>query len=325
MSRPTVSVILPTYDRPEFLGRAVRSVLGQSYRDLELIVVDDGSPEDPRPVVESFDDPRIRYARHERNAGNAATRNTGIRMARGRYLAFLDDDDEWAPEKLARQVPVLESSAPDEALVYCARRILRDGRVVRVDAPGKAGDIFDDILPYGLISCPSVLLKRTVLERVGLFDEGLRRGVDSDLWRRIAREYRVLYVDRVLVDCHVGHEKRISRLDSAEDLRADIQSAEAKLEKFGAELEERPAIHSLILRRLGERYIQLGEGWRGRRYLLGAVRRNPRDPLGYLYWAASLFGARGLDAALAVKEAVMKRVRRPGVAPAPRPDEADGG
>ena len=311
--RPTVTVVLPTYNRPEYLGRAIRSVLAQTFRDFELIVVDDGSRTDTGAVLAAFDDPRIRFTRHARNRGNAAARNTGIGEARGRYLAFLDDDDEWDPEKLALQVPALRDSTADVALVYCGRRVLSDGRQVRVDAPGVEGDVFDALLARGLMSCPSVLLRAEVLERIGGFDETLPRGVDSDLWRRIARDYRVGYVDAVLVTCHIGHAQRVSRLDSPEQLRADLASQEAKLRKFGPELEARPAIHSSILRRIGERYVQLGEVRRGRSLLRRAATLAPRDPVHWLYLGASLLGRRGFSAFLGAKQragAALRGVRR---------------
>ncbi len=306
---PAVSVILPTYNRSVFLGRAIRSVLAQSYGDFELLVVDDASTEDPTPVVAAFADDRVRLIRHEVNRGNAAARNTAIREARGRFLAFLDDDDEWTPDKLALQVPVLESSEADEALVYCARRLVSTEGVVGVDAPGKEGWVLDELLPWGLMSCPSVLLKAEVLDSVGLFDERLSRGVDDDLWRRIARHHRVKYLDEVLVVCHVGHPERVSRVESPEEVREDIFRWQDKLEKFRAEFEERPAKHAIVLRRPGERHIQLGELGEGRRLLLKSLALRPFHPDAWGMLAASLFGAAGLRAFLRWKEAVMARIR----------------
>lgn len=306
---PAVSVVLPTYNRPELLRRAIDSVLRQTYGDFELLVVDDASAEDPTPVVESFGDDRVRLIRHPENRGNAAARNTAIRSARGRFLAFLDDDDEWAPEKLELQVPVLESSARDEALVYCARRLIADGAVVGIDAPGKEGDVLDELLPWGLMSCPSVLLKAAVLDEVGLFDERLSRGVDDDLWRRIARHYRVRYLDRALVDCHVHAGERVSSVETPDQIREDIYRWEDKLKKFRPEFEERPDRHAIVLRRLGERHIQLGEIKQGRRLLLRAIALRPLRPDGYGMLAASVFGPAGLRAFLRFKEAIMRRVR----------------
>lgn len=306
---PTVSVILPTYNRPTLLRRAIASVLRQTYRDFEVLVVDDASEHDPGALVQDMGDERVRLLRHAENRGNAAARNTGIRAARGRFLAFLDDDDEWLPEKLEVQVAVLESSDADEALVYCARRLMENGQVVGVDAPGRQGHVLDDMLPWGLMSCPSVVLKAEVLDTVGHFDERLRRGVDEDLWRRIARSYRVRYVDEVLVTCHGGHSDRVSTVETAQQIREDIYRWEDKLEKFRQEFEERPTRYAIVLRRLGERYIQIGEVGQGRRLLLRAIAQHPLRIDTYGMLAASLFGARGLRAFLRFKEGVMGRVR----------------
>ena len=97
---PDVSVIIPTYDRSEFLRTAIASVLAQTLQDFEIIVVDDASADDTQEVVGNLDDGRIRYIRHEINKGVAATRNTGVLNSKGKYIAFLDDDDKWFPEKL---------------------------------------------------------------------------------------------------------------------------------------------------------------------------------------------------------------------------------
>ena len=306
---PRVSVVLPTYNRADLLPRAIRSVLAQTFDDFELIVVDDCSPSSMAPVVAEFGDPRIRFIRHEQNRGNAAARNTALRAARAPYIAFLDDDDEWAPEKLELQVPVLDASAPDEAMVYCPRRVIEDGRVVGVDAPGKEGFVLEHMLPWGLMSCPSVLLKKVVLDDIGMFDEKLARGVDDDLWRRIARKYRVRYIDRILVDTHVGHAERVSRIIGEKAIRQDIYRWEDKLEKFRTEFEARPAKHAIVLRRLGERYIQAGDVARGRALLRRAIPLAPLRADAYGMLIASYAGAPGLDLFLRGKEAAMSAVR----------------
>src|SRR5258705_10332336 len=109
---PKVSVIIPTYNRAECLRSAITNVLNQTFQDFEIVVVDDSSQDHTREVVNSLDDKRIKYIRHERNKGVAAARNTGVSNAKGDYIAFLDDDDEWFPEKLKKQCAVLEASSP---------------------------------------------------------------------------------------------------------------------------------------------------------------------------------------------------------------------
>jgi len=125
---PTVSVIISTYNRAHLIGRAIQSVLNQTYQDFEVIVVDDGSTDNTEEIVKSFNDPRIRYIRHEKNKGAAAARNTGIKAARGKYIAFQDSDDEWLPEKLEKQMKVFENAPPEAGVVYTdMQRINEDG------------------------------------------------------------------------------------------------------------------------------------------------------------------------------------------------------
>jgi glycosyltransferase involved in cell wall biosynthesis len=115
---PEVSVVIPTYNRAKVLSRAVKSVLNQGYRDFEIIVVDDGSTDNTEQVVGAFDKQQVKYVRHEKNMGPAAARNTGIGHANGKYIAFQDSDDEWFPQKLGRQVEILETASDRVGGVY---------------------------------------------------------------------------------------------------------------------------------------------------------------------------------------------------------------
>lgn len=181
-----VSIIIPAYNQAHYLGEAIGSALGQSYGNVEVIVVDDGSTDDTREVVAGFTDPRVRYV-YQENRGLSGARNTGIRHARGAYLSYLDADDLFLPEKLQRLVAVLEQQ-PDAGLVA--------GQAIPIDEAGnQAGALFDRPLPADgrelLLGNPlhvgSVLLRRSWQERVGFFDESLRSYEDWDMWLRLAR------------------------------------------------------------------------------------------------------------------------------------------
>ena len=115
---PKVSVIIPTHDRAEYLGVAIASVLNQTFQDFELIVVDDASVEDNLGVIASFHDDRIKFFRHQTRKGGSAARNTGIANSKCDYIAFLDDDDEWFPDKLAQQMAILLASPSDVGCIY---------------------------------------------------------------------------------------------------------------------------------------------------------------------------------------------------------------
>jgi glycosyltransferase involved in cell wall biosynthesis len=200
-ARPAVTVIIPTFNRAAIVGRAIRSVLAQTCQDWELIVVDDGSTDGTEQGVRSFSDHRIKYIRHERNRGGAAARNTGIRCARGEYVAFLDSDDEWLPEKLEKELEVFRDSDPEVGLVYSGQIVLDErGRVLKVGMPRKSGWVHGALLESNFIgSCSRVTVKKQVLDRVAGFDETFLNGEDSDLWLRVAKVWKIACVPYCLV------------------------------------------------------------------------------------------------------------------------------
>ncbi len=208
---PAVSVIIPTYNRAHVLGRAIRSVLAQSYCDFELIVVDDGSTDDTATLPECIHE-RVTLVRQD-NRGVSAARNTGIRYSRGRLLAFLDSDDEWLPDKLARQVGRPRSKRPD-FICHTDEIWLRDGRIVpQKDIHRKQGGFFfERSLQRCLISPSSVMLSRSLTDRVGWFDEDLPAAEDYDLWLRITAFHEVDFVPEPLVIKHGDGDDQLSRI-----------------------------------------------------------------------------------------------------------------
>jgi glycosyltransferase involved in cell wall biosynthesis len=217
-SPPRVSVILPTYNRAWIVKEAVESVLGQDFCDVELIVVDDGST-DGTPAMLAAYGSRLRCIRQE-NRGVSAARNTGIQAARGPLIALLDSDDTWLPGKLDAQVAYFD--AHPEALICQTEEIwIRNG--VRVN-PGKrhrkqAGMIFERSLALCLVSPSAVMLRRSLLDEVGLFDEALPACEDYDLWLRIACKHAVHLVDTPLIVKRGGHSDQLSRMPELDKYR----------------------------------------------------------------------------------------------------------
>ena len=204
MRNALVSVVLPVRNRRQLLARAAASVLSQDYRELELIIVDDASDEDLRPVIDSLNDARVRYLRLERNAGPAAARNRGIEVARGEYIAFQDSDDQWLQNKLRRQVEILAGSTDDVGLVYTdiCRFVgrapsLRPGPALRV----REGDLREAALGDGMLFAyvQSWLLRRAAIQALGGFDETLRLWEDWELCIRLTQRWRVAYLPGVHV------------------------------------------------------------------------------------------------------------------------------
>jgi len=206
---PEVSVIIPTYNRREFLREAIASVLAQTYRDFALIVIDDGSEDDTAAVVREFTG--ICYV-FQPNRGVSAARNRGVALSSGALLAFLDSDDLWQPRKLEQQVAFF--SAHSDARICQTEEIwLRHG--VRVNSHNKhrkaGGDIFARSLALCLVSPSAVMLRRDLFERMGGFDESLPACEDYDLWLRIAATEPIYLIETPLVIKRGGHADQLSR------------------------------------------------------------------------------------------------------------------
>jgi glycosyltransferase involved in cell wall biosynthesis len=209
---PLVSVAIPTCNRAHLVGRAIRSALVQTWQDFELLVVDDGSTDATRDVVGQVRDPRLRSLRHERNGGISRARNTAIAEARGEWLAFLDDDNEWAADYLARQL-ALAASRPGAGVVYCrARR--DDARTSRHGLVPSAiwhGRVFGHVVRgwNPLMSC--ALLRRSLLIEAGGLDERLGANEDRDLWLRLAQRTDFAGSAEALVVRHEHAGPQLSR------------------------------------------------------------------------------------------------------------------
>lgn len=261
MSSPEVSVIIPTYNRPNLLPRAIGSVLNQTYTNFECIVVDDASPVDSSSVVAEFDDDRLVYFEHEINQGASAARNTGIAHAKGEYIAFLDDDDEWLSTKLEKQIDLFNNLSDDIGLIYTWMNYRKQGGdLVKEYKPTYQGYVFPHVLDGQRIGgCPTLLVRKEVVDEVDGFDESLPRGNDGDFIRRVCINYKVAHIPEALVNVYVDHgHDRITDEDE-EGIRNAIKGQEIKLKKFGPELEKYPKRAGRIHAQIAFRYSQLGE------------------------------------------------------------------
>jgi glycosyltransferase involved in cell wall biosynthesis len=205
-----ISVVIPTFNRRQYISRAIRSVLNQSYSVHEIIVVDDGSTDGTATrIAKKFPDVRIIT---QRNQGVSSARNAGIRAAKGNWIAFLDSDDEWDKDKLAAQVDAVEQS-PQYEICHTDEIWIRDGK--RVNPMRKHakpdGWIFEHCLPLCCVSPSAVLVTRTILEDAGLFDESLPACEDYDLWLKIFSRVPVLLVADKLLIKYGGHDDQLSR------------------------------------------------------------------------------------------------------------------
>ena len=249
---PKVSVIIPTCNRPELLSRAIKSVLNQTYQDFELIVVDDGDEKLAEDVVRQFNNHRIKYIKHSEQKGGSAARNTGIKAAQGEFIAFLDDDDEWLPEKLEIQMTRFENTPREVGFCFSAVKNIYGDH----EEDSKVKDGIDDCHELALrrlkgFLTVTLIIKRYVFDEVGMFDERLPSHQEPDLMIRVSKKFKGLGINKPLV--------RVSMSCSYEhvggSIKRRIAGREIILSKYADEYEKRPEV-------LAYHYFQLGLWYR---------------------------------------------------------------
>lgn len=281
---PTVSVVTPTYNHAETLPRAIDSVLAQTFENFEYIVVDDASIDDTESVVDSYDDDRIQYVRHEENKGGSAARNTGIKRAKGKYIAFLDADDEWLPEKLAVQVDCLEERTDDWVAVYCDIKNERTGadrnlrRVISqiLRALGQAPpepnarsggeELVREVLTKRLGTSGSTpMVRAETVKQIDGFDASFSRHQDIEFLIRVLKQGKLAFIDEPLA---IKHESSDPDPDSLELTKMQYFG------KFITDVERLEAEGDSVLGPhwydLSKFYFREGNLRKGSQYLLGA-------------------------------------------------------
>lgn len=227
-----VSVIVPTFNRAAFLKETINSVLEQSYQDFELIVVDDGSTDLTREVIQGYQVPKLIYI-YQENQGVSAARNKGIQTAQGEYFAFLDSDDLWVRDKLQTQVVWMEAHPEVPACYTDEIWIRREKRVNPMKKHQKySGWIFDKCLPLCIISPSSILMRQELFHKVGFFDETLPVCEDYDLWLRITKDHPIHFIPRPLIVKRGGHPDQLSHRYWGND-RFRIKALEKLLQAEG--------------------------------------------------------------------------------------------
>lgn len=255
---PEVSIIIPTFNRAWCLGETLQSVLDQTFKSFEVIVVDDGSTDDTAVLLQQF--PQVRVRRWGDNQGVSAARNWGVEMARGEWICFLDSDDQWVKNKLQVQVDWMQ--AHFECLACYTDEIwIRNG--VRVNQKNKhrkySGDIFRRCLPLCIISPSSIMMRASVLETIGGFDTDLAACEDYDLWLRLASRYRVDFIAEKLIIKTGGHADQLSHKYRGMD-RFRVYA----LEKILKQDHLSPEQHTWVLEALIEKCSVLHAGYRNR-------------------------------------------------------------
>lgn len=211
MNIRSVSVVLPTYNRAQFLSETIQSVIAQKFADWELVIVDDGSTDNTQDVVKGFTDSRIKYVKQE-NRGVSAARNLGVSKTTAPIIAFLDSDDLWLPRKLETQLKFFNEH-PDAAICQTEETWIRNGRRVNPmkKHAKKSGWIFKDCLPLCIVSPSAVMMRRKVFDELGGFDESLPACEDYDLWLRAALRYEIHTLPDALIVKRGGHADQLSK------------------------------------------------------------------------------------------------------------------
>lgn len=285
-----ISVVIPTYDRnADVVMRAVKSVIKQTYTEWELYVVDDNKENNPysesiRVALDELKDDRIHYLRMEKNSGACAARNKGIQESKGEYVAFLDDDDEWLPERLEKQLPALEDD--NVGFTYCGVWILNEmtGKKKSSLIQFKQGNVYYDLLKGNFMGGVSnFIVKRSAMEECGAFRIDMPSSQDYELWIRLSKKYEVSCVAENLSVLHIHEGDSITR-----SLDRRIAGFKKVLETYYDDIIKDKKAYSFQLYNLGKWMILNKEKKEGLQYLWQAVKLKPLNALYYvaviMYW-----------------------------------------
>ena len=310
---PDISVIVPVYNGERFIEEALTSVLDQTYRDFEVIVVNDGSTDRTGKILEVYERKGLIRCFVRDNGGSAGARNTGLNAARGRYIAFLDADDEWCPEKLERQ-RLFFSRHPSIKAVHTELEIVKNGRLLpnAFNRQGliREGWLFEHILLLKSWVFLSTLMVERALQSVGYFNESLRTAEDTNLILRLSKRYRFGFMDDILLRRRV-HDANLSHSGTGN------YGTFKNLEDIAKRYPELDPSRSVLMRRAYElRYLMFGySAFRSSRYaaarsfLLKAIRLRPVNVRAITYLGASFFPEAMLKGIRQVKARVMNLVK----------------
>ena len=250
MRSPAVSVIIPTYHREHLLPRAIDSVLSQTFEDFEVLVIDDGPSAATAAVVADYEkrDRRVRYCAQPVNSGLSAARNRGLRESTGRYVTFLDDDDEWMHDKLKRQIDIFSYHNDDIGMVYGGITEVVDINNRVCDSyqrtPIHRGYIYENVLESNVIygGGSTVMLRGQVVDLIGYFDENLNHAEDWEYWIRVSKSFKVDFVPEPIARYYLSDPNRMSA-----NLARALESRSQIYDKYESDLRKAKKAHLFML------------------------------------------------------------------------------
>lgn len=303
-SKPLVSVILPTYNRAHLIKKSIQSVLQQTFKDFELLVVDDGSADDTESVVHNLSDPRIKYIKCIENKGVSSARNIGIKNAQGEYIALQDSDTEWYPNKLEMHMEAFKTVSPDVGVVYTGLyRFSKNGKKVYYPTnhtlPG--GDIHSELLLKAGIWTVAVVIKKECFNIVDVFDETMPCVEDWELFIRLSKEFKFRYIDK---PSYISHYTEGSLLTNQS---ACLKSLERILEKHKDDFNKNKKALSFHSYRIAIMHSDNNDFNKARKYLLKSILADPYNIKYYKSYIESLFGKNFIKQFLKIVRGFKKR------------------
>lgn len=280
MVTPLVTIFTITRNRCDLLPRAMRSILNQTYRNIEYIIIDSASTDNTESVVKGFSDNRIRYVKLDHNETFGHCLNMAVHLAAGKYVTELDDDDEYNLDKIEKQVNLFESLTEDYGMVYCWMSYYDNSsrKLLSIHNPSLKGYVFDAVVEKPLVSgTPTLLFRKSIFDAIGGYKEASEIGVESD-WEfacRICERFKVDYVPESLVNVFINHGH--VRMSNAKDYYAEIDKRIIKfhsffLDRFKSVFEKYPKKRWYHLKNIASAYYHLGqykEGYYYYKELLG--------------------------------------------------------
>jgi glycosyltransferase involved in cell wall biosynthesis len=297
MKEPKVSVIIPTYNRANYISECIESVLIQTFGDYEIIVVDDGSDDNTREVLETYAK-KINYF-YQENSGPSCSRNKGILKAKGDFIAFLDSDDLWKPEKLEKSIPIIEGY--EGVGIVFTNVVFQDfegniARVTEYDCLAQ-DEIKNQMMERTLIVTSSAIIRKSVVKDVGLFDESLTYGEDWDMFYRIVRKYQARIVKDKLTIYRSSKDSMLANKEKREKLIYDtfrvIERIYSYPENVG-QAHKKKTFYGRYYRELGEEDLFNGDVKNARKYFLRSLNYEKNNSKTYLLFFKSYLRNTGL-------------------------------
>lgn len=280
MSNKLVSVVIPTYKRSDMLGRAIKSVLRQTYSNIEVLVVSDNEPDDEYTaaalkLVESLGDDRVKLITQEHHKNGAAARNAGIKASSGDYIAFLDDDDFWDEGKIEKQVIELETLDNTWGGVSCKNKVYKNGKLIRLQQGYKSGKLYKKLLMRRVeVSTDTILLRRDALFDSGLYDENLLRHQEVQLLTRFTYKYKLRLLDSFLVNVDIGDSQNRPDPEKLRNINAMYQKSVSDIIDTLTPSEKK-AVKLMNRFEVGGLYIRQGQKLKGLKDML-CVLQSPK-------------------------------------------------